>query len=92
MLAGGVLLKHFHNECLRHLALVTTSIAEGFGLAFLEPWISGSSVVGRNLPDITEDFSVELDHLYDRFDVPVDRVDLRELRAVMLFEGLEHLW
>lgn len=35
---------------------VTTSIREGFGLAFLEPWTLGKAVTGRDLPDITRDF------------------------------------
>ncbi len=54
-------------------ALVTTSIAEGFGLAFLEPWLVERPIVGRNLPDITDDFrahGVDLSHLYHRLDVP----------------------
>ncbi|NNE91410.1 MAG: glycosyltransferase family 4 protein [Verrucomicrobiales bacterium] len=61
--------------------LITTSIAEGFGLAFLEPWLAGKSIVGRDLPEITADFSLDLGHLYSRFDVPVDRIDLGKLRA-----------
>lgn len=54
--------------------LVTTSVAEGFGLAFLEPWLANRFLAGRNLPDITRDFSmngVNLDHLYERLDVPL---------------------
>ena len=37
--------------------LVTTSVAEGFGLAFLEPWLFGKGLLGRNLPEITVDFA-----------------------------------
>jgi glycosyltransferase involved in cell wall biosynthesis len=64
-------------------AILTTSIAEGFGLAFLEPWLSGKSVVGRNLPRITSDFEasgISLDHLYERIEVPLDWVGESELR------------
>lgn len=64
-------------------AHITTSVGEGFGLAFLEPWLAGKSVVGRNLPRITGDFSeygISLDHLYNRIDVPLDWVDKRVLR------------
>ncbi len=65
---------------------VTTSIAEGFGLAFLEPWILGKSVAGRNLERITRDFSeqgIRLDHLYSRLKVPVDWLAERDLRKAM---------
>ena len=34
---------------------VTTSIREGFGMAYLEPWMSGTPVIGRELPCIIDD-------------------------------------
>ncbi|HQZ28583.1 MAG: glycosyltransferase family 4 protein [Verrucomicrobiales bacterium] len=58
--------------------IVTTSIGEGFGLAFLEPWIIGKPVMGRDLPDITRDFSangIEMNNLYHRIDLPVEWLD-----------------
>lgn len=63
--------------------LVTTSVAEGFGLAFLEPWGQGKSLGGRDLPEITADFrraGLDLDHLYDRIELPVDCIDGKVLR------------
>lgn len=63
-------------------ALLTTSVAEGFGLAFLEPWLFGKAVLGRNLQDITGDFvqqGILLDHLYDRLPVPWDWLDRTEV-------------
>ncbi|MEM9227884.1 MAG: hypothetical protein AAGA45_07935, partial [Verrucomicrobiota bacterium] len=56
-------------------AIVTTSVAEGFGMAFLEPYLFGKGLLGRNLPDITADFArdgVSLDGLYDKVTVPLD--------------------
>ena len=56
-------------------AIVSTSVAEGFGLGFLEPWVFGKSLCGRNLPEITGDFSqhgVRLDNLYDRLELNLD--------------------
>ncbi|MCD8481333.1 MAG: hypothetical protein LR015_00840 [Verrucomicrobia bacterium] len=53
-------------------ALLTTSIAEGFGLAYLEAYAMGKDCVGRNLPAITKDFSnqgLKLEHLYN--EIPV---------------------
>jgi glycosyltransferase involved in cell wall biosynthesis len=66
-------------------ALVTTSVAEGFGLAFLEPWLAGRPLVGRNLPEITRDFAsagLDLGGLYERLELPLDWLDQDRLRAV----------
>lgn len=64
-------------------ALVTTSIAEGFGMAFLEPWLFGRPLAGRDLPEITADFKdqgVQLGGLYSELRVPAQLIDLTELR------------
>ena len=58
--------------------LITTSITEGFGFSFLEPWTAEKYLWGRKLPDICQDFeqsSIRLNHLYTRLDVPMDWVD-----------------
>jgi glycosyltransferase involved in cell wall biosynthesis len=67
-------------------ALVTTSVAEGFGLAFIEPWMAGRPLVGRDLPEITPDFvgaGLDLGGLYRRLDVPLDWLDQDRLRLAM---------
>lgn len=49
-------------------AVVTTSIQEGFGYIFHEPWLAGKPLIGRNIPRVTADFTatgLRLDHLYD---------------------------
>jgi len=64
--------------------LITTSVAEGFGLAFLEPWLAGKPLVGRDLPAITSDFKaagVDLGALYSRLSVPVKLIDGSRLRS-----------
>ncbi|MFA6715748.1 MAG: glycosyltransferase family 4 protein [Victivallaceae bacterium] len=51
---------------------VTTSIREGFGMAFLEAWLFGIPVVGRDLP-VTRDFraaGIKLDGLYEKLATP----------------------
>ncbi|RMF89545.1 MAG: hypothetical protein D6736_08190, partial [Nitrospinota bacterium] len=56
-------------------ALITTSVAEGFGLAFLEPWLLNRALLGRKLPEITAEFEeagVDLSDLYNRLTVPVE--------------------
>ena len=77
--------------------LITSSITEGFGFSFLEPWLFDKLLWGRNLPDICRDFAsngIRLDHLYDALFVPLDWIRLRRfnrrwtacaLNAVALF-------
>jgi len=68
----------FHENIARADALITTSIAEGFGFAFLEPWLANKPLVGRNLPEITVDFAehrLDLSNLYNRLPVPFEWLD-----------------
>lgn len=54
---------------------LTTSITEGFGMAFLEPWLADRAVIGRDLPSSTADFreaGVVLEDLYRRLEVKVE--------------------
>ncbi len=57
--------------------LITTSIMEGFGFSFLEPWIRGKTLWGRRISNVCRDFEtkdVQLDHLYEKLLVPIDWV------------------
>lgn len=69
---------------LRHAThCITTSVAEGFGLGFLEPVTLGKPLLGRNLPAVTNDFAeagIVPGRLYDRLLVPVDWVGRETLR------------
>ncbi len=54
--------------------MITTSITEGFGFCFLEPWIADKLLWGRKLTDICRDFETRhiiLDHLYENLRVPI---------------------
>ncbi|MFT4901370.1 MAG: glycosyltransferase involved in cell wall biosynthesis [Lentimonas sp.] len=65
-------------------AILNTSIAEGFGLAFLEPWLFGKAIIGRDLPAITADFKakgLQLDTLYPALAVPAAWIDCNALEA-----------
>ncbi len=73
-------------------ALVTTSVAEGFGLAFLEPWLTHKLLLGRDLPEITNDFrdaGICLEHLYDRLEIPLEWIDLTAFKKAVT-SGLKH--
>jgi hypothetical protein len=57
--------------------VLTTSVAEGFGMVFLETWLVQRSLVGRDLPEITADFvdsGIRLDNLRAELPIPVDWV------------------
>lgn len=58
-------------------AVMTTSVTEGFGLAYLEPWLLDRPLAGRDLPEITADLKeagLDLSGLYDRLEIPLDWV------------------
>jgi len=62
-------------------SLITTSITEGFGFSFLEPWLFGKLLWGRKLHDICRDFEmngIRLQHLYAKLFVPVDWIGFRQ--------------
>lgn len=61
--------------------MLTTSVAEGFGLVFLESWLAGKALVGRDLPEITADFraaGLRLDCLHPRLNVPVEWIGVAD--------------
>jgi glycosyltransferase involved in cell wall biosynthesis len=68
----------------RARSILTTSVKEGFGLAFLESWMANRPLVGRLLPDICADFmgrGVRLDHLYRMLPVPLRFFDFNRFSA-----------
>jgi hypothetical protein len=74
--------------------MVTTSITEGFGFSFLEPWTAGKMLWGRRLGDICSDFEKRglcLEALYDSLAVPLTWFDyggfIRAWHAAVLQAG-----
>jgi len=68
-------------------AIVTTSVAEGFGLGFLEPWTHGRPVFGRDLPEITGELraiGIPLDRLYEQFPIPAEAIEFATVAEVWL--------
>lgn len=63
--------------------LITTSIMEGFGFAYLEPWLADKLLWGRKLAEICSDFEqkgVRLPHLYSALYVPLLWIDIDKYR------------
>ncbi|HSP43484.1 MAG TPA: HAD family hydrolase [Luteolibacter sp.] len=66
--------------------IVTTSIAEGFGLPFLEAVAWGRPLLGRDLPQLTDDHAangIRHSRLYSNLLVPADWIDMDILLSVM---------
>lgn len=53
---GGDAGLSFHENLAAADAIINTSVAEGFGLVFLEAWVAGKLLIGRDLPEISADF------------------------------------
>ena len=71
-------------------SVITTSVAEGFGMAFLEPWLAGLPLRGRDLPEITSDFTaagVQFDGLNRQLQVPLDWIGARDFAAAFQSAG-----
>ena len=65
-------------------AAISTSVAEGFGMVFLETWLAGLPLIGRDLPEITADFmaaGLRWDGLAPALNVPLDWVGRQEFAA-----------
>lgn len=55
-------------------AVLTTSVKEGFGFSFLEPWTADVAVLGRRIGPICADFErdgIQFPGLYDSLDIPM---------------------
>ncbi len=63
---------------------VTTSVAEGFGLTFLESIARGRPLFGRNIPHLTSNLGLDPGRLYDAILVPLEWVDLPVLREQLI--------
>lgn len=67
--------------------IITTSVAEGFGLTFLESWLHQRPLIGRNLVEITTDFTesgIDLKHLGQAVQIPLDWVGPAEYARSIL--------
>ncbi|MCL1992079.1 MAG: glycosyltransferase family 1 protein [Spirochaetes bacterium] len=59
------------------ICALTTSVKEGFGFSFLEPWTCGLGLVGRRIDYVCRDFEnsgVSFDKLYSGIEIPRDGI------------------
>jgi glycosyltransferase involved in cell wall biosynthesis len=65
---------------------LTTSVKEGFGFSFLEPWTAGRGLIGRRIDCVCRDFEDEgmrFDGLYSSLEIPSDYISIGSLRKKM---------
>ncbi|MEM9410732.1 MAG: hypothetical protein AAGA30_06435, partial [Planctomycetota bacterium] len=75
-------------------AILTTSVAEGFGMVFLESFAFGKNLVGRDLADITADFKghgIQFEWLYSELRIPIECVNLSEFDRA-LRQAIDHTY
>jgi glycosyltransferase involved in cell wall biosynthesis len=68
------------------LCVITTSVKEGFGFSFLEPWTAGRAVIGRRIDYVCGDFEeagVRFDSLYTSLNIPTAYISPTAFRKKM---------
>ncbi|MGI6301373.1 MAG: hypothetical protein ACOX52_10005 [Verrucomicrobiota bacterium] len=74
--------------------VMTTSVKEGFGLAFVEGAAAGLPVLGRDLPEVTSDLrgeGMQLSGLYKRLRVPLRWIELDMFRQELSVQ-MARMW
>ena len=78
----------------RAKAVITTSVKEGFGFSFLEPWTADLAVIGRRIDYVCRDFEkagVCMDKLYPVLNIPAEYAWPQELKEKTA-DGLKRLY
>jgi glycosyltransferase involved in cell wall biosynthesis len=68
------------------LCVITTSVKEGFGFSYLEPWTANRAVIGRRIDYVCWDFEeagVRFDSLYGSLNIPSAYAPLPVFRRKM---------
>jgi hypothetical protein len=68
------------------LGIITTSVKEGFGFSYLEPWTAGRPVIGRRINYVCRDFEsagVRFGSLYSALNIPMVYISSTILRGKM---------
>lgn len=75
-------------------SILTTSVAEGFGLVFLESFSFGKQLIGRDLVSVTDDFrqqGIQFENLYSEIRIPLQLVNRTDFKQ-QLQEILTQTW
>jgi len=70
---------------------VTTSVREGFGMAYMEPWMYGTPVIGRKIPYVVDDFierGFQFPNMYNQLLVE-DRNEEKDFKDIIADEQME---
>ncbi len=89
---GGLGRPEYEDSLAASDALLTTSVAEGFGLVYLEAWLADRPLTGRKLPEITGEFEslgMRFDLLDTDIKIPTDWLPIEEVRETI---GELHEW
>ncbi len=73
---------------------ITTSYQEGFGMVYLEPWLTDTPVVGRDIDYVTRDFKNDgfiFPTMYYKLSVPGIKIDFKDLNMKMQMEVLSEV-
>jgi hypothetical protein len=68
------------------ICALSTSVKEGFGFSFLEPWTAGRGIIGRRIDYVCRDFEnagVSYDFLYPDIKIPAEYIAPGMLRNKM---------
>jgi glycosyltransferase involved in cell wall biosynthesis len=68
------------------LSVISTSVKEGFGFSFLEPWTAGRGLMGRRIDYVCRDFEeagLRFDSLYSGIDIPLVYISTGKLKKEM---------
>jgi len=77
----------FEDIVSRALLFITTSVKEGFGFSFLEPWTAMRMVSGRLIPDVCSDFiekNIILDSFYNSIKIPLEMIDVSSFENIWI--------
>lgn len=73
--------QEFYKQYSRASHIITTSIQEGFGMAFLEPIYLNKRLFGRDLPEITIDFKakgITYPYLYRKIKIDLPNIQIQD--------------
>jgi hypothetical protein len=65
--------------------VISTSVREGFGFVFVEPWLAGTPIIGRAISSVIEDFQtnrIDLSYFYGNNLLPVSNDSKERMKKI----------